>query len=131
MKTKEIRISYSLTEAVEQKPLASEKALKDLEGYLTLLKSLSTTASKQTHYHKLNDWSDVAYGYVHDMLKKYDFKNGGPDQNDNARFWWTVYGMVSSIHYSTFLTTNVALHHSSAFERNEALTKEIEYLINA
>ncbi len=112
--------------------VTNEEVLKDLQKYQELLTSLSDTASKKTHYDNLNDWSDKAYGYIHDMLKKYGFKNGDVEANNknpDARFWWAVYGVLSSITYSPYLKTEVALHHSSAYERNEAMIQEVKTLI--
>ncbi len=61
------------------------------------------------------------------MLNKYGFVNGGPNQNPEARFWWsTVYNTMSHITYSKYLETKTARHHASAFERNEALVKELK-----
>lgn len=89
------------------------------------------TASKQTHYQNLDQWNDVVYGYIHKMLKKTGFKNGQSEENaknPSATLWWTIYGAVGSITYSHYLKTKVALHHSSAWERNEALIKELDDL---
>jgi hypothetical protein len=107
----------------------SDDAYNDLNGFISIIESQIDVASKQTHYHKLNDWCDTIYGFVHAMLKKHKFVNGGKNQNPDARFWWGIYGVVSSIHLSPHLKTQVALHHSSAWERNEALRIEIGGLI--
>lgn len=113
--------------------LENDDVKKDLKAYYELLQSLSSTASKGTHYDKLNEWSDEAYGYIHTMLKKYGFKNGEPEENKknvNASFWWAIYGALSSIHYSPYLKTQVALHHSSAWERNEAMIAEMKVIVD-
>lgn len=110
-----------------------KKCLEDLDVFKSLLESLRETASKKTHYHNLNEWNDKVYDFVHNKLSENGFKNGDPEANDKnpgARFWWHVYGIVGGIHYSKHLKTDVANHHSSAYERNEALIAEIEDVLS-
>ena len=66
------------------------------------------------------------------MLKKYGFVNGEPEinaKNFKATFWWQIYDLVSNIIYSPNLKTEVFSHHSSAYERNEALIIEVNYIL--
>lgn len=124
--------SHLTTDAQILLNVISDNVKKDLFAYHALLKTLSNEASKNTHYDNLDAWSNKAYAYIHDMLKKYGFKNGDVEANNkntDARFWWTIYGVLSSITYSPFLKTDVSLHHSSAYERNEAMVQEIKSLI--
>ncbi len=127
-------ISHLTKESIAYFEKVENKEVKeDLKLYYNLLQSLSSTASKKTHYDKLNEWSDKAYGFIHDMLKKYGFKNGQPEVNklnNDASFWWAIYGVLSSICYSPYLETEVAIHHSSAWERNKAMIAEMKSLID-
>lgn len=96
---------------------------------------MTDKACKGTHYEKLNDWSDPTFQFVHDMLEKYGFKSGdmvGNEKNVDALFWWKIYDVVSNVIYSLNmkLTVLVAIHHSSAFDRNEALKKDIQVIID-
>jgi hypothetical protein len=126
---KEVKLSYRTQELVSNIKSVPEKCFSDLSDFRDLLISLRKTASNQTHYHNLNEWSDRVYEFVHKKLKENKFKNGDPEANDKnpgARFWWNVYGIVGAAIYSRHLKTNVSNHHSSAFERNEALILELE-----
>jgi len=92
---------------------------------------LREVASKKTHYQELDQWSDAVFGYAHRMLKRTGFKNGRPEENaknPSATLWWAIYGVVGSIIHSQYLQTRVASHHSSAWERNEALIMELQDL---
>jgi hypothetical protein len=100
----------------------------DFETYISLVNNLSSTTSKKYFYDGLNEWNHNVYNYVHDMLKKYGFVNGDIETNRKnpcAMFWWEIYQVVGNIIYSPFLKTESVPHHSSAFERNEALIKEL------
>lgn len=113
----------------EIKPYIIPEVQKDFKSFKELLQYAKEYASKQTHYHKLNDWSDIVHGYVHEMLHKYGFVNGNPKANETntaAQFWWTIYKKISNLIYSKYLVTIGAHHHASAYERNEALIKELE-----
>ena len=127
------KCGHRVQETIDNSENVSEKCKQDLLVYLQHINDLSKTASKYTHYDKLNEWSESAYGFIHKMLKKYKFVNGNPEANaklPDASFWWNIYGVISNIHYSPNLQTKVAAHHSSAWERNEALRLDIEYIIN-
>ena len=131
MKTEEKKINWRWTE--NPKILdASIEAKVAVTDFKRICIGMRDTASKQTHYQNLDQWSGVVYGYIHKMLKKTGFKNGKPEENaknPSATLWWTIYGEVSSITYSQYLQTKVARHHSSAWERNEALIMELDDLI--
>lgn len=110
---------------------ASTEAKVAVTDFKRMCIGMRDTASKKTHYQDLNQWSDVVFGYVHKMLKKTGFKNGRPEENaknPSATLWWAIYGVVGNITYSPYLKTEVARHHSSAWERNEALIKELQDL---
>jgi len=110
---------------------ASEEAKVAVTDFKQMCIGLREVASKKTHYQDLDEWSDVVFGYVRKMLKKTGFKNGRPEENaknPNATLWWAIYGMVGNITYSQYLQTRVARHHSSAWERNEALIMELQDL---
>lgn len=133
-KEKPTRFSYSVLETINALPNASLDAVTDLQYFVGVLEKLRETASKKTHYGDLNLWSDAAFGYVHDMLKKHKFVSGDPEANallPDATFWWKVYSIVSNVIYSPHLKSEVAYHHSSAYERNEALIKEIEDVLSS
>lgn len=128
---KEKQFSFIVDEAL--KANVSQKAFDDLLKYLEFLESLRETASKGTHYDRLDEWNDKAHGFIHDMLDKYGFINGGAaiglTQPIDANFWWMIYRVINSICYSNHLKTQVASHHSSAWERNEALIGDIHDII--
>jgi hypothetical protein len=123
--------SYRVEEALQAE--VGQQAFDDLLKYLELLESLRETACKETHYEKLDEWNGKAYGFVHDMLKKHRFINGGAamglEQPRDANFWWMIYSVVSNVCYSRHLKTEVANHHASAWERNEALIADIRDII--
>lgn len=133
-KQKPTRLSYSVLETINSLPEASIDAVNDLREFVDFLNALSNTASKKTHYHELNVWSNSAFNYVHNRLKKYGFVNGDPEanaKNPDATFWWKIYSIVSNVIYSPHLKSEVAYHHSSAFERNEALILEIKDVLSS
>lgn len=111
----------------------SPDCIKDLHEFHHEVIEWQNKASKKTHYEDLNIWSDDVYGFIHRMLEKYGFVNGNPEanaKNPEANFWWMVYGLMSSIIYSPYLKSEVAYHHSSAFERNRALLGELNDLLD-
>jgi len=127
------KYSYSVEKCLNHEGV-SEKCLSDLIPFKELLDSLEPTASKNTHYDRLDEWSDKVYEYVHDMLKKHGFVNGNMEANakiPDAGFWWKIYGVVSDVCYSSNLnkTALVATHHTSAYDRNEALRKDVDVII--
>lgn len=124
-------IWYSTKKVLEVEGVDIE-CKKDLFPFLDVIESQTDVASKSTHYHNLDEWNDVIYDYIRSMLKKYKFKNGDVEanaKNPQASFWWAIYGLKGSIIYSPSLKTEVATHHASAFERNEALKAEVNCLI--
>ena len=127
-KTKKINLAYSVEKCYLDSNGVSDEAISDLQLFYDHLDSLSKTASKQTHYDRLDEWSGNVYKFVEKMLKKYGFINGSQLQNINAKFWWNVYSIVSHCVYSPNLETKVSTNHSSAFERNESIKKDIKQL---
>jgi len=107
----------------------SDKAYSKIFGLLKILQLSSLSASKETHYEGLNEWEDPIYGYVHKMLHKFGFHNGKLHQKPDSEFWWTIHNLVTDICYSSSLDTKVSSHHSSAWERNEALIKDLNIII--
>ena len=125
MKNK-LKVSHSMLETLKLK--TSPESVEDLKLFIDLVETLRNRVSKQTHYHNLDEWTKPTFGFIHDMLKKYGFINGEPEinkLNKDATFWYGLNSVVSNITYSPLLETSVSLHHSSAFERNEALYKEL------
>lgn len=125
---KKNRLAYAVEKCFKNSNMVSDAAIADLQPFQELLETLTKTASKKTHYDNLDKWSEQVFKYIHKMLKKYRFKNGGLEQPVDARFWWNVYDIASSCVYSPNLETQVATHHASAFERNESLKKDIKQL---
>jgi len=110
----------------------SNNAIKDVQGLLSICYSLRSTASHQGFYDGLKEWSTPIYDYIDNILKKYGFVNGDPEYNKrypDIQYWWGIYGMMNNIIYSPNLYTRYPNHHSTAYERNEALIVELEYLI--
>jgi len=90
--------------------------------------------SKETHYNGLDEWRRFVYEMIHHALHKHGFVNGNPEanaKNKDATFWNEVYGIAGSIIYSPYLVTDVANHHSSAYERNKALICELGLVIDS
>ena len=107
-----------------------EQFLKELESFDKLLDS--SLASKQTHYHKLDEWSKPIYGFLQTMLSKHNFISGNVEHNDkcSACLWWTIYCIVGAITNSEYIINEeCSLHHGSAWNRNQALQREINALI--
>ena len=126
------KISHRVEDAVKIEAV-SDECKSDVNPFKELLDELSETASKKTHYENLDEWSDKVHEYVYDMLKKYGFKSGDVEansKNPEASFWWSIYGIVGACIHSPNLKTEVANHHASAWERNEALRKDIQDLIS-
>jgi hypothetical protein len=113
-------------------PEKASHLIDELKEFLVLAIELRNTASKHTHYKDLDSWSNKVYDFIHKKLKRHGFVNGEPElnrKNLNASVWRAIYGGFGSIVYSPHLKTEVSLHHSSAFERNEALVLELDDLV--
>lgn len=126
--------SFSVLEASNLLSEASIDAVTDLQTFVAFLEALRSTASKQTHYERLEHWNGPVFNYVHNMLKKYGFVSGDPEansKNPDARFWASVYNIVSNVIYSPHLKSEVVYHHSSAYDRNEALILEIQDVLSS
>lgn len=125
--------SHSVRQALEAiKP--SENCLQDLMAFKKFIDSLESSSSKKTHYAELNQWSDPVYKFIHNMLDKYGFISGDVSanlKNADASFWFKIYSVMSNVTYSSNLKPLelVALHHCSAYDRNEALRKDIAIII--
>jgi hypothetical protein len=123
---------------VKGKPIvkeASEAAKIAIVDMIRFCEGLRETSSKRTHYDRLNEWSDEVYGYIREKLAKFGHVSGSLVNvaSPNLSLWFEIYGLMSSVSYSPYLETQVARHHSSAYERNEALImelKELNSLIN-
>jgi hypothetical protein len=132
MKNKVDNYSYRVMEIRKMIAAVSIDALTDLQDFKLLVEKLRITASKKTHYQDLDKWSNEVHEYVGNMLKKYGFVNGNPEANaliPDVSFWWNIYCLLSNVIYSPHLVSEVSSHHSSAFERNEALIKEIDDIL--
>ncbi len=121
------KYSYGVERCLEAP--TSEESFNDLSDFLENLQVLDVTASKRTHYHQLNEWSDAVYKYVRNKLDKYEFVNASQNQNNDAAFWFLIYQVISSVIYSVHLKSEAAHHHASAWERNQALMADIEDII--
>lgn len=133
-KQKPTRMSYSVLETINSLSTASSEAVDDLQGFYDYVEGLRAIASEKTHYHELNIWTSKANEFVSAMLKKYGFVNGDPEanaKNPDATFWWKVHSIVNNVIYSPHLKSEVAYHHSSAYERNEALLLEIKDVLSS
>ena len=131
-KKKEIRkFSYSVQKCLEAN--TSKMSFNDLNTFLVRLQELDAKASKKTHYEKLDEWLDTVYDFLHKQLNKYGFINGGAamgkEQPTDAAFWWAVYNVMSSVIYSIHLKSVTEYHHSSAWERSQALMADIQDII--
>jgi hypothetical protein len=129
---KEHRNSYSVQETRKVIGTASRDAIADLGFFKKALEALRSIASKKTHYQDLEQWNHDVYEFLHAMLHKHGFVSGDPEANalkPDAIFWWKIYSVVSNVIYSPHMVTEVAVHHSSAFDRNEALIKEVEDIL--
>lgn len=114
--------------------LTEESKLKVISS-LNEIKAITETApaSKRTHYHKLNEFSDPVYNSIRKQLYATGFVNGNPEANrDNAEMQiiWFLYGEMGSISYRIpFEDLNgVAAHHASAYDRKKAFLRIIEEL---
>jgi len=125
------KVSYRVEKCLELQ--TSQESFDDLIIYFKTLQELDKTASKQTHYHELDKWMDPVYGFIHKQLKKYGFIEAAPlkglTQPMDAEFWWAMYSLIGSACYSIHLKSKAAHHHSSAWERNQALIGDIQDII--
>lgn len=121
-------IWHSVKEIVMSFDKTAKESQQDFKEFFELVKEQSVNASKRTHYDRLNEWSKPIWDRIHFLLEKYGFKNGEREENQknpNVVFWCFVYEMFSNIIYSPNLKTQTAHHHSSAYERNEAMIFEL------
>lgn len=123
--------SHRCTKDIVESVQKENVNMQDFKALTDMVNAAKSTASKQTHYHQLNEWSNPIWDHIHNMLKKTGFKNGEPEENAKnlkTQFWWSVYQLFSNIVYSPNLKTEVATHHSSAWERNEAFSIELSII---
>lgn len=95
----------------------------DLDGLsqlIEIVQNAQQTASTQTHYNKLDEWSKPLYEFIHAKL----------NDNVNYEFWKSIFCVMNSVIYSPNLITKVANHHSSAFDRNTAILTELQFIYN-
>ena len=121
-----MKVSYSMSETLKLK--TSSESLEDLNLFIELVEKQRNSTSRNTHYDKLSDWNNPTYDFIRKMLNYYGFIQGEVEKNklnQDASFWWSLYQVVSNITYSPLLETEVSRQHSSAYERNEALYKEL------
>lgn len=106
------------------------KELKELQQFCSNL-----SPSTKTHYHHLNEWSDVVYEFIRKRLYAEGFINGDKKSNDEipeVRFWWELYGLLGSVIWSPKLKGEfVANHHSSANARNQAFIGELDDILDS
>lgn len=121
------RYSFRVDDCIKAE--TSEESLNDLKCYYEDLLRLNENASKNTHYDRLSEWSDAVYAFVHNKLGKYGFVQASNEQNQDARFWFLIYQVIGGVCYSKHMKTQVAAHHSSAWERNQALLGDIEDIL--
>jgi hypothetical protein len=110
----------------------SVELIEKFQEFYEFVLTAELTASRETHYVGLNEWSEPIYDFIHNELKANGFVNGDPVANKEligASFWWLIYQVMGSIIYSNHLSSVVAIHHSSAYERNVALQGELEDII--
>lgn len=100
----------------------------DLANFAQWLQDASVWASKQTHYQDLDIWFNTVNRIIQANLDKYGFINGVGPTNNDSKLWWCIYALDPTS--SPNLQTSVASHHASAWERNQVLIMEIEYLID-
>ena len=51
--------------------------------FIKLCEYLRDIASKETHYHNLNEWSDYVFGFIHKQLKRTGFISGNAYHDSN------------------------------------------------
>lgn len=111
----------------------SKESLVSLNDFIKLTEDLKKVASKETHYHNLDIWMKPVYEFVNNELSRVGFRNVEIEYNDSypdIRFWWSIYRLLSSITYSPNLKSITEIHHSSAYERNDALNKDLKYILS-
>ena len=122
-----LKFSHRVVECLDVS--TSVDSFNDLSKFLADLYELDKTASKGTHYDRLDVWLEAVNRGVRNNLEKYGFVNASKEQNDDAAFWWLIYQVVGGVCHSVHMKTSVANHHASAWERNQALIKDVEDII--
>lgn len=123
---------HAMKKIVDDKLLPNDK--KDFVEFINLLETIQSTASKETHYHELEESLNPIYESIRQKLYAAGFKNGEPEHNaklPTVQFWWNIYSTFSSIIYSQFKPAEqCSLHHSSAHARITAMILECKELIS-
>jgi hypothetical protein len=123
---KNIKLYYGLEKCLEI-PNISLRCYHDICMYALWLYAAKEWASMDTHYHELDKWTKSSNDIIRDNLYKYGFINGQGSTNNDSEFWWKIYQLDPTL--SPNIVSNVQKHHASAWERNNCLWLEIEYLI--
>ena len=105
--------------------IGSEKHIQWLRDFANYMQKAPT--SDIGLYHKLDEYSDYKYGYLHEQLEKAGFVNGQPElntfmNNPDAHFWWVVYGCSTWDYGSN--------HHASSEERCVIMINKINKWID-
>lgn len=115
-------LSHHAKEAINLFKNCPATLIDDLNDFKRLLEDWTTKASKETHYYGLNYWENAVLKFITTKLQ---------DQSSlNYLFWLNLYKTANTIHLSPHLKTNVKRHHSSAYERNQALLVELNSILN-
>ena len=125
--------SLPVTKDTKNIPHVSDEAKKDVQEFINYCIELRKTASTEYFYDHITEYNNSIQDFIHKELKKYGFKNGNVEwcnSHPDIAYWWEIYKMIDWIIYSPNLHTKTENHHSSAYERNEALIVELQYLIN-
>ncbi len=114
----------------ESNELIPDSQLTDYEELCYIVEKSIQTATKETHYYHLDEHLKPIWDFIHNKLNKTGFKNGEPEvnaKNENASFWWKVYGVFSNTTYSRYLPYEpCANHHASAKARLIAFRYELD-----
>lgn len=127
-------VSYiaSKTLSIVHGGLAHSQSIKDeLIEFKAMCESMSP--STNTHYDCLDEWTVPVYAFIRRHLHKHGFVNGRPDinhKNTAVQVWLSLYNLPNSVIHSPHLKTDVTPIKSSAAERNEALIKTLDEILN-
>jgi hypothetical protein len=121
--TETIYLSHHAKEAIRLFKDCPATLIDDLNNFKKLLEDWTTKASKETHYYRLNYWEKAVLQFIVPKL------DSDPSLY-SYMFWLNMYKTVNSIALSPHLKTNVKRHHSSAYERNQALLVELNSILN-
>lgn len=123
-----MQISYRLKQIMEIESISLD-CYHQLFNLAMWLEEASEWASLNTHYQNLNDWADPLDKEIHKNLDRFVysfFRDKNTIPND-VRLWFEIYQLDPC--WSPNLVTKAEPHHSSAYERNQCLLMEINYLL--